>query len=50
MAGHIVYLEDGRLAEEGSHEELMHRGGGYANLYRLQADLYQGARAGVIRR
>jgi ATP-binding cassette subfamily B protein len=41
MAGHIVYLEDGRLAEEGSHEQLMALGGGYAHLYGLQAALYR---------
>jgi len=41
MAEHIVYLEDGRLAQEGSHEELLGRDGGYAHLYRLQAELYQ---------
>jgi ATP-binding cassette, subfamily B, bacterial len=41
MAGHIVYLEDGRLMEEGTHAELLTRNGGYAHLYRLQAELYQ---------
>jgi ATP-binding cassette, subfamily B, bacterial len=41
MAGHICYLEDGRLAEEGTHDALVQRAGGYARLYRLQAELYR---------
>jgi ATP-binding cassette, subfamily B, bacterial len=32
----IVYLERGRLLEQGTHDELMKRGGQYAKLYRLQ--------------
>jgi ATP-binding cassette, subfamily B, bacterial len=40
MAEHIVYLEDGRLAEEGNHDALLKRDGGYAGLYRMQAELY----------
>ena len=41
MADRIVYLEDGRLVEAGSHDELIAHGGGYAHLYRLQAELYR---------
>ncbi|GIJ28691.1 multidrug ABC transporter permease [Micromonospora qiuiae] len=37
----IVTLVDGRVAEEGSHDELMRRGGHYAELFRLQARGYQ---------
>ena len=41
MADHIVYLEEGRLVEEGSHDALLAHGGGYARLYRLQAAMYE---------
>ena len=41
MADRIVYLEEGRLVEEGSHDELVAVAGGYAHLYRLQAELYR---------
>nr|BFE77517.1 hypothetical protein GCM10020093_001180 [Planobispora longispora] len=37
----IVVLDDGRVTEEGSHEELMARGQVYARLFRLQAEGYQ---------
>ncbi|HVL82195.1 MAG TPA: ABC transporter ATP-binding protein [Actinomycetota bacterium] len=36
-ADRIVVLEGGRVVEEGSHEELMQRGGRYAHMFRLQA-------------
>ncbi|MBB5233559.1 ABC transporter ATP-binding protein [Deinococcus budaensis] len=35
-ADHIVVLEEGRLAEQGSHDELLAAGGRYAELERLQ--------------
>jgi ABC-type multidrug transport system fused ATPase/permease subunit len=37
-ANKILVLKDGVLAEEGSHEELLARGGVYAELYRIQFD------------
>ena len=36
-AGRIIILEDGRIAEEGSHQELLDVGGLYKRLYDLQA-------------
>ncbi|GAB2847716.1 ABC transporter ATP-binding protein [Lentzea nigeriaca] len=42
----IVTLVDGRIAEQGSHDELMDADGEYARLFRLQADGYQDARVG----
>jgi ATP-binding cassette, subfamily B, bacterial len=35
----IVYLENGRIAEQGSHMELMRKHGRYAALYEVQASL-----------
>lgn len=37
----IIFLENGQIAEEGSHEELLHAGGLYADLFRTQASYYQ---------
>lgn len=38
-ADHIVVLDRGRVAEQGSHDELIDRDGKYARLFRLQRDL-----------
>ncbi|WP_423794187.1 hypothetical protein [Meiothermus ruber] len=40
MADRILVLSGGRLVEEGDHATLLARGGAYAELWRLQADLY----------
>jgi ATP-binding cassette, subfamily B, bacterial len=40
MADLIVVLDGARLAEAGSHDELLRRGGAYAELYRIQAAAY----------
>ena len=41
MADLIVVLDGARVAEVGSHEELLARGGRYAELYRIQARAYR---------
>jgi ATP-binding cassette subfamily B protein len=41
MADHIVVLDGARLAETGTHEELMARDGQYAQLYGIQATAYR---------
>jgi ATP-binding cassette subfamily B protein len=41
MADVIVVLDGARLVEFGSHEELMAKGGQYAELYRIQAAAYR---------
>ena len=41
-ADRIVFLEHGRLVEEGTHAELMALGGRYARLFRMQASAYTG--------
>ncbi len=40
MADLIVVIDDGRVAEFGTHEELMSRGGSYAELFTIQARGY----------
>ena len=37
----ILFLEKGRVIEEGTHEELMARGGSYAHMFEVQAHYYQ---------
>ena len=41
MADRILVLENGQLAELGTHEELLEQGGMYAELFQLQARGYQ---------
>lgn len=37
----ILYLEKGKILEEGTHEELLLKGGSYAGLYLVQSKYYQ---------
>ena len=41
MADRIMVLEDGRIAEQGSHQQLVALGGTYASLFELQASSYR---------
>ena len=37
----ILFLEDGKIAEEGTHEELLQKQGGYAKLFEVQSRYYK---------
>ena len=37
----IIYMEYGRIAEEGTHQSLLDLGGGYAKLFEVQSRYYQ---------
>ena len=37
----ILFLSDGRIAEEGTHDELIARGGDYAKLFEIQSCWYR---------
>lgn len=41
MADRILVIDEGKILEEGTHEQLMNRGGRYATLYRMQSEKYQ---------
>lgn len=41
FCGRVLYLEGGRLAEDGTHDELMSAGGAYARMFETQARYYE---------
>src|SRR6267378_3324212 len=41
MADRILVLENGQIAEQGDHEQLLRRGGRYAEMFELQAASYR---------
>jgi ATP-binding cassette, subfamily B, bacterial len=45
QASSIVVLDEGRVIEQGSHDELLQRDGTYAHLFRLQAARFDGGPA-----
>lgn len=48
MADRILFLEHGKIVEEGTHQELMQREGRYAAMFRLQAQNYQEEMGGML--
>jgi ATP-binding cassette subfamily B protein len=47
-ADRIIFLEHGKLVEEGTHEELMRLNGRYAKLFRMQAAAYTGEYSEIL--
>jgi ATP-binding cassette subfamily B protein len=41
LADRIVFLDEGRIVEQGSHDELLKAGGRYARMYSIQAEWYR---------
>jgi ATP-binding cassette, subfamily B, bacterial len=41
MADRIIVLENGRIAEDGNHDQLTHLGGRYAEMFEMQAASYR---------
>ena len=41
LADRVFYMEEGTVAEEGTHAELMEKNGRYAELFRMQAENYR---------
>jgi ATP-binding cassette subfamily B protein len=41
LADYIYVLEGGKISESGTHDQLVHRGGKYAQLFEIQARSYR---------
>lgn len=41
LSDRVIYMENGRIAEEGAHRTLMEQNGAYAELFRKQAENYK---------
>jgi ATP-binding cassette subfamily B protein len=41
MADRIIVLENGKIVEEGNHEQLSRHGGRYAEMFEMQAASYR---------
>lgn len=42
LADLIIFMEDGKILEKGTHEELMKKGGKYSEVFHKQAQMYEG--------
>ena len=40
-------FEDGKIIEEGTHDELMKNGGKYSDMFQIQAQYYKSEKEGV---
>ena len=40
----VIFLKDGQIAEEGTHDSLLRAGGEYARMYHVQSRYYQEGR------
>lgn len=40
----VIFMADGKIAEEGTHDELLAQGGGYASLFEVQSRYYREGR------
>ena len=41
LADRVVFLKNGRVIEEGTHNELIEAGGAYSELFAMQAEWYK---------
>lgn len=41
LADRVVFLQEGRIVEEGTHDQLVETGGAYAELFEMQAEWYR---------